>query len=184
MAAAFFFGAVVLGILIWAIFAYNRIVHYRVLAERSWKDIDTELQRRWDLIPNLVETVRGYAAHESSVLERVTQARARALDASNPVEQAKADESLQGALFSLFAVAEAYPQLLADRSFLDLQGTLAETEDAIQRSRKYYNAVVRELNTEIASFPKNVIASMFRFRPRDYYALPEEIAREAPTVVL
>ena len=184
MVAALFFGALVAGILLWGIFAYNRLVHYRVLAEESWSDIDAHLKRRWDLIPSLVEAVRGYAAHEAVVLEQVTRARVRALDAASPSAKAQAGESLQDALFSLFAIAEAYPNLLADRGFLDLQQTLAESEDAIQRSRKLYNAVVRELNTEIAAFPKNMIAGVFRFAARDYYALPNEIAREAPRLVL
>jgi len=184
MVAGLFVGALVAGVLLWSIFAYNRLVHYRVLAERSWHDIATQLKRRWDLIPNLVDTIKGYAAHEATLLQRVTQARVRALAASSPSAKAHAEQSLQNALFSLFAVAEAYPDLLADRNFLDLQKTLAESEDTIQRSRKLYNAVVRELNTEIASFPKNLIAAMFRFAARDYYALPDEIAREAPRLVL
>lgn len=169
-------------VLLWGGLAYNRLVRLRVRSEEAWRDIDTQLKRRWDLIPNLVETVKGYAAHESEVFERVTLARSRAIDASGPREQAEAEVGLKEALKSLFAVVEAYPELKANQNFLGLQETLEQVEDAIQRSRRYYNAVVRDLNTTIQVFPRNVIANLFGFREREFYALPGEEQREAPPV--
>jgi len=169
-------------ILLWGGLTYNRLVRLRVRSEEAWRDIDTQLKRRWDLIPNLVETVKGYASHESEVFEQVTLARSRAIDASTPQEQAQAEEGLKGALKSLFAVIEAYPELKANQNFLELQQTLEQIEDAIQRSRRYYNAVVRDLNTMIQVFPRNIIASLFAFREREFYALPGEEQRGAPRV--
>ena len=175
--------AVVAGaILLWGVSSYNRLVRLRVRAEESWRDIDTQLKRRWDLIPNLVETVKGYASHEREVFERVTAARAAAIDASGPQEQARAEEGLRGALKSLFAVVEAYPELKANENFLQMQGTLEQVEDAIQKSRRYYNAVVRDLNTAIQVFPQSVIANLFRFEPREFYELENEAERQAPQV--
>ncbi|RLE35776.1 LemA family protein [Candidatus Acetothermia bacterium] len=182
MRAGIALGALVVIILLWGVFSYNRLVRLRVRAEESWRDIDTQLKRRWDLIPNLVEAVKGYAAHEKGVFERVTEARARALDAKGPREQAEAEEGLKNALFSLFAVAENYPQLRANENFLELQRTLEEAEDAIQRSRRYYNAVVRELNTNILTFPRSIIAAIFHFKEREFYMLPDEEERQAPQV--
>ncbi len=169
-------------VLLWGGLTYNRLVRLRVRSEEAWRDIDTQLKRRWDLIPNLVETVKGYASHESKVFEQVTLARSRAIDASGPREQAEAEEGLRGALKSLFAVVEAYPELKANQNFLGLQQTLEQVEDAIQRSRRYYNAVVRDLNTMIQVFPRNIIANLFRFREREFYALPGEEERAAPRV--
>ena len=175
--------AVVAGaILLWGVSSYNRLVRLRVRSEESWRDIDTQLKRRWDLIPNLVETVKGYASHESEVFERVTAARAAAIDASGPQEQARAEEGLRGALKSLFAVVEAYPELKANENFLQMQGTLEQVEDAIQKSRRYYNAVVRDLNTAIQVFPQSVIANLFRFETREFYELENEAERQAPQV--
>ncbi len=168
--------------LLWGGLTYNRLVRLRVRSEEAWRDIDTQLKRRWDLIPNIVETVKGYAAHESEVFEQVTLARSRAIDASSPREQAEAEQGLKGALKSLFAIVEAYPELKANQNFLELQGTLEQVEDAIQRSRRYYNAVVRDFNTTIQVFPRNVIAGLFGFREREFYALPGEEQREAPPV--
>jgi len=182
MRAGIALGALVVIVLLWGVFSYNRLVRLRVRAKESWRDIDTQLKRRWDLIPNLVETVKGYAAHEKGVFERVTEARARALDAKGPREQAEAEEGLKNALFSLFAVAENYPQLRANENFLELQHTLEEAEDAIQRSRRYYNAVVRELNTNILTFPRSIIAAIFHFKEREFYILPDEGERQAPQV--
>jgi len=175
---------IVLGVivLLWGGLTYNRLVRLRVRSEEAWRDIDTQLKRRWDMIPNLVETVKGYASHESEVFEQVTLARSRAIDASSPREQAEAEVGLKGALRSLFAVVEAYPDLKANQNFLGLQQTLEQVEDAIQRSRRYYNAVVRDLNTTIQVFPRNVIASLFGFREREFYALPGEEQRDAPRV--
>ena len=166
----------------WGVLAYNRLVRLRVRAEESWRDIDTQLKRRYDLIPNLVETVKGYASHEKEVFERVTLARAKAIDASSPKQQAVAEDGLKGALKSLFAVVENYPQLKANENFLGLQQSLEQTEDAVQRSRVYYNAVVRDLNTSIQVFPRNVIANLFKFKEREFYMLPSEEERLAPQV--
>ncbi|MFC2077369.1 LemA family protein [Candidatus Bipolaricaulota bacterium] len=182
MGAAILLGIVAVVIVVWSLFTYNRLVRLRVRAEESWHDIDTQLKRRWDLIPNLVEAVRGYASHEKNVFERVTAARTRSVDASNPPERAEAEETLKDALFSLFAVAESYPQLTASENFLEMQRSLEQAEDTIQRSRRFYNAVVRELNMAIMTFPKSLIAGAFGFRPRQYYALPGDEEREAPRV--
>ena len=184
MAAVIYVGVILIGILIWGVFAYNRLVHWRIRADESWHDIDTQLKLRWDLIPNVVSVVKGYASHERGVLEGVTQARALALDAQIPSEKARAEEVLKNALFSLFVVVENYPQLQANESFREMQRTLVEAEDAIQRSRKFYNAVVRELNTAMATFPKNLIAGLFKIAPRDFFALPAEIEREVTRIVL
>jgi LemA protein len=169
-------------VLLWGAGAYNRFVRLRVRAEESWRDVDTQLKRRWDLIPNVMETVKGYATHEREVFERVTQARAQGQAATTPKEQQAADAQLRGAMLNLFAVAEAYPQLRANENFLQLQASLGEIEDAIQKSRRYYNAVVRDFNTAIEVFPGNLIAGMFGFKPREFFALEDEAQREAPKV--
>ncbi len=169
-------------VLLWGVGAYNRFVRLRVRAEESWRDVDTQLKRRWDLIPNVMETVKGYATHEREVFERVTQARAQGQAATTPKEQQAADAQLRGAMLNLFAVAEAYPQLRANENFLQLQASLGEIEDAIQKSRRYYNAVVRDFNTAIEVFPGNLIAGMFGFKPREFFALEDEAQREAPKV--
>jgi len=135
-------GGLAIAILLWGALTYNRLVSLRVKAEKSWRDIDTQLKRRWDLIPMVVAAVKGYAAHESDVYEQVTAARARSTAASSPREQAYAEEGLKGAMKSLFAVVEAYPDLQASENFMQLQQSLEQTEDAIQRARHYYNAVV------------------------------------------
>ncbi len=173
---------VVLFILGWGVLSYNRLVRLQVRSEESWRDIDTQLKRRYDLIPNLVETVKGYASHERGVFEQVTLARTRAMGASSPKEQAVAEEGLKGALKTLFAVVENYPQLKANENFMKLQQSLEEVEDTIQRARVYYNAVVRDLNTRIRVFPQSLIASLFGFKDREFYMLPSEAGREAPKV--
>jgi len=173
---------VLVSVLGWGVLAYNRLVRLKVRAEESWHDIDTQLKRRWDLIPNLVETVKGYAKHESGVFEQVTLARARAIDASSPQQQAVAEEGLKGALKSLFAVVENYPELKANENFIKLQQTMEEIEDSVQRARMYYNAVVRDLNTSIAVFPQSFIANMFHFKEREFYTIPGVEQREAPKV--
>ncbi|MCX6092347.1 MAG: LemA family protein [Candidatus Bipolaricaulota bacterium] len=169
-------------VLLWAMAVYNRFVRLRVRAEESWRDIDTQLKRRWDLIPNLVEIVKGYAAHESGVFERVTEARAHAQAAITPKEQEAAEAQLRGAMVNLFAVAEAYPQLKANENFLQLQSSLGEVEDSIQKSRRYYNAIVRDFNTAIQVFPGSLVAGIFGFKPREFFALEDEAQREAPKV--
>ncbi len=166
--------------LLWGVLAYNRLVRLRVRAEESWRDIDTQLKRRWDLIPRLVTIVQGYASHESEVFEQVAAARARSVDASSPQRQAEAEGDLKESMRSLFAVVESYPQLKANENFLELQRSLEQVEDAIQRSRRYYNAIVRDFNMSIQVFPRNVIASMFGFHEREFFALSDEAERIAP----
>ena len=152
---------------------YNSLVQLRVRSESAWSDIDVQLKRRHDLIPNLVETVKGYAAHEKGTFEAVIDARNRAMTAQSPAARAEAENVLTGALKSLFALAEAYPQLRAAENFGQLQQQLASIEDAIQNARRYYNAVVRDLNTKIHQFPSNVIARAFNFREREFFEIGE-----------
>jgi LemA protein len=161
---------------------YNSLVRLRVQADNAWADIDVQLKRRYDLIPNVVETVKGYAAHEKGTLEGVINARNKAMAAQGPAAKAEAEGMLTGALRQLFALAESYPQLRAVESFTKLQGTLAEIEEYVQNARRYYNAVVRDLNTKIAVFPSNIIAGMFGFQPREFFELKDAAQREAPKV--
>lgn len=161
---------------------YNSLVKMRTQAQGAWADIDVQLKRRWDLIPNLVETVKGYASHEKDTLEAVINARNRAMSASGPADKAQAENMLSGALKSLFALSEAYPQLRAVESFTSLQGTLGEIEDAVQNSRRYYNAVVRDYNTKVEQFPSVLVANAFRFQKEEFFELDDEAQREAPTV--
>ncbi len=155
---------------------YNRLAALRVRADAAWADIDAQLKRRYDLIPNLVETVKGYMGHERGVLERVTELRSQAIAAQGPADQAKAENLLTQALRSVFAVAENYPQLRAAENFSQLQGTLTEIEEVIQSARRYYNAVVRDYNTRVHVVPSSLVASMFNFKDREYFELtsPEE----------
>jgi LemA protein len=172
---------VVLGILLVSL--YNRLVKLRVTAQNAWSDIDVQLKRRADLVPNLVETVKGYAAHERETLDAVTAARTRAVAASGagPAERAEAEAALGTALRGLTVAVEAYPELQASGGFRDLQAQLAETEDHISNSRRYYNAVVRDLNTAVQTFPSNLLAGPLGFREREFFeAAPAE--RETPTV--
>src|SRR6266581_6188964 len=161
---------------------YNSLVRLKVQVDNAWADIDVQLKRRYDLIPNLVETVKGYAAHEKGTLEAVINARNRAMSAQGPAAKAEAEGMLAGALRQLFALAEAYPQLRAVESFTSLQGSLNEIEDHVQNARRYYNAVVRDLNTKIAQFPSNIIAGMFGFNAREFFELKDAAQREAPKV--
>src|SRR5438105_3848145 len=152
---------------------YNTLVQLRVRADSAWSDIDVQLKRRHDLIPNLVETVKGYAAHEKGTFENIAKFRSQAMQATTPADKAVAENQLTGALKSLFAVAENYPELKASEEFTQLQSSLSQTEDAIQNSRRYYNAVVRDLNTKIQSFPTNFIAGMFGFQQRQFFEVAE-----------
>ena len=161
---------------------YNGLVRLRVQSDNAWADIDVQLKRRHDLIPNLVETVKGYAGHERQTLENVVNARNRAMSAQVPAAKGEAEGMLAGALRQLFALAEAYPQLRAVESFTQLQGTLAQIEDTLQNARRYYNAVVRDLNTRIAQFPSNIIAEMFNFKPREFFEITAPAEREVPKV--
>lgn len=156
-----------------ALVIYNGLVQLKVRAESAWSDIDVQLKRRHDLVPNLVETVKGYASHESGTFEAVVNARSRAMGAQSPAARAEAENMLTGALKSLFALAEAYPQLRAAETFGQLQQQLAGIEDAIQNARRYYNAVVRDLNTKIQQFPSNLIARTFGFREREFFEISE-----------
>lgn len=175
-------GGLTIAILLWGALTYNRLVGLRVKAEKSWGDIDTQLKRRWDLIPTIVAAVKGYAVHESDVYEQVTAARARSAAASSPREQAYAEEGLKGAMKSLFAVVEAYPDLQASKNFMQLQQSLEQTEDAIQRARHYYNAVVRDYNMSIEVFPRSYVASLFGFHKRPFFSLTDEAERTKPSV--
>jgi LemA protein len=154
---------------------YNGLVRLNVQAGNAWADIDVQLKRRYDLIPNVVETVKGYASHERQTLEAVVNARNRAVAAQNagPAERGQAEGALVGALRGLFALAEAYPQLRAAENFGQLQGTLAQIEEAVQNARRYYNAVVRDLNTRIQQFPSNLVAGMFGFKTREFFEIPD-----------
>ena len=166
---------------IFVIATYNAFIRLKNLCDNAWSDVDVQLKRRYDLIPNLVSTVKGYASHEKEVLENVTKARAEATTAKTPAEQSKAENMLTGALRQLFAVAENYPELKANTNFLDLQNNLSEIETAIQNARRYYNAVVRDNNIKIESFPSNVIASIFSFKKREFFEMAEG-ERAAPKV--
>jgi LemA protein len=166
---------VIVLIAIGLIVSYNRFVSQRQLIKDSYANIDTELRRRYDLIPNLVETVKGYAAHERGTFEAVTQARANAISAQGPAQQAQSENILSGALKSLFAVAEAYPDLKANQNFLALQGELSNTEDRIQTSRRFYNSNVRDFNRRVQAFPSSVIAGMFHFQAAEYFEVDQAI---------
>src|ERR1700732_2412553 len=148
---------------------YNSLVQLRVRCDSAWSDIDIQLKRRHDLIPNLVETVKGYAAHEKGTFENIAKFRSQAMQATTPEGKAAAENQLTGALKSLFAVAENYPELKASEQFTQLQASLSEREDSIQNSRRYYNAVVRDLNKKIQSFPTNIIAGMFGFQQKQFF---------------
>jgi LemA protein len=160
---------VVMGVIL----IYNGLVKLREQVDASWSDIDVQLKRRHDLIPNLVSTVQGYASHERETLEAVIQARNQAMGAQGPEARAEAENQLTGTLRSLFALSESYPQLRANENFLDLQRNLQQLEDAIQRARRYYNAVVRDYNTKIRSVPSNLVANAFSFRPREFFEIDE-----------
>jgi len=165
--------AIVVLLGIFAIGMYNSLVQLRVRADSAWSDIDVQLKRRHDLIPNLVETVKGYAAHEKGTFENIAKFRSMAMQATGPADKAIAENQLSGALKSLFAVAENYPQLQASQEFTQLQGSLGQIEDAIQNARRYYNAVVRDLNTKIQSFPTNILAGMFGFQQKQFFEAAE-----------
>lgn len=182
------FGIVFLGILVlaavWIAVSYNGLVSFKNRTEEAWSDIEVQMKRRYDLIPNLVNTVKGYAAHEKQVFENVTKARSQAMQAGTMGEHAQAENMLTGALKSLFAVAEAYPDLKANQNFLELQREVTDTEDKIQASRRFYNGNVRDLNTKIESFPTNVIAGIFGFLKREFFELDEsEAAAKNPVKV-
>ncbi len=162
---------------------YNRLVRLRQNVRESWSAIETELRRRYDLIPNLVETVKGYATHEKDTLENVIQARNAALSNDGPpASQAQSEGALSGALRQVFALSEAYPQLRANENFLQLQTQLGETEERISQARRFYNANVREMNTATETFPSSLLAGSFGFKPEEYFEIDEAVAR-APVAV-
>ena len=161
---------------------YNSLVQLRVRADSAWSDIDVQLKRRYDLIPNLVETVKGYAAHEKSTFENIAKWRSAAMSATAPADRAQAEGQLTMALKSLFAVAEAYPQLRASENFSSLQNSLQQIESDIQNARRYYNAVVRDFNTRMQVFPANMMAGAMGFQPRQFFELEAPAERQAPAV--
>lgn len=161
---------------------YNSLIQLKNKVEEGWADIDTQLKRRYDLIPNMVATVQGYAKHEKSTFEEVTKARNMAMKATTPDDKAQAENMLSGALKTLFAVAENYPELKANQNFLDLQQTLKEIEEHIQLSRRYYNATVRDFNTKLEVFPNNVLAGMMGFQKRQFFEIEKAEEREAVKV--
>src|SRR5947209_11508330 len=171
---------IVLGIIL--IGMYNSLVRLKGQVDNACADIDVQLKRRYDLIPNLFETVKGYAGHEKGTLEAVINARNRAMTATSPADKAQAENMLSGALKSLFALSEAYPQLRAIESFTSLQNSLSQIEDTVQNARRYYNAVVRDLNTKIQQFPTNILAGMMGFKPREFFEITAPAEREVPKV--
>lgn len=172
---------VVIGVFVWM--TYNGLVTLKIRVDEAWSDITVQLKRRADLIPNLVNTVKGYAKHESGVFEEVTKARAAVMDAKGVKEAAEADNMLEGALKSLFAVAEAYPDLKASQNFSQLQDELVDTEDKIQAARRFYNGGVRDLNTKIKLFPNNIFAGMLGFTEREFFEVEDRASVEKPVDV-
>lgn len=164
---------VLVGLVLWLIGVYNGLIKLKNRVDEAWSDIDVQLKRRYDLIPNLVNTVKGYAAHEKELFEKVTQARTAAMGAQTPADKEQAENMLSGTLKSLFAVAENYPDLKANQNFLELQRELTDTEDKIQASRRFYNGNVRDFNTKIQIFPNNLIAGMLNFAKREFFEAEE-----------
>jgi len=169
-------------VILWLIMAYNRLVTLRTRTEEAWSDIDVQTKRRYDLIPNLVETVKGYAKHEKELFEKVTEARTAAMGAKGMAEKAASENTLSDTLKSLFAVAEAYPDLKASDNFGKLQDELSDTENKIEAARRFYNANVRDLNISIQSFPSNIIANMFKFVKKDLFEVASAAEKEPVAV--
>ena len=176
---------IILGaIVLWAVFIYNGFISLINRTGEAWADIEVQLKRRYDLIPNLVNSVKGYAKHESSAFENVTKARSMAMGASGPTpEHAQAENMLTGALKSLFAISEAYPELKANTNFLALQNELSDTENKIQAARRFYNGNVRDLNIKIESFPSNILAGIFGFSKKEFFDLPDNDVAQNPVEV-
>ncbi len=175
-------GLPLLIIVIWAVAIYNSLVRKRVQCQNGWSQIDVQLKRRYDLIPNLVETVKGYASHERETLEAVTKARQQAIDASSIQDQGIAENMLTGALRQLFALSENYPDLKANQNFIQLQEELVSTENKIGFARQHYNDTVSRLNSAIEMFPSNIVAGMFNFEKREFFEVEDQSVREAPKV--
>lgn len=169
-------------VILWAVASYNGLVGLKVRSQGAWSDIDVQLKRRYELIPNVVSTVKGYAAHENNVFAQVTEARSKAMQAQTPQEKGAAEAAFSGAIRGLFAIAENYPQLKANDNFLSLQQTLAQTEESLQSARRYYNAVVRDFNTKQSVFPDMVIAKIGGFQPKEFFQLDSAEEAKAPKV--
>jgi LemA protein len=175
-------GGIIAVIVLFAIVVFNRFIRQRNMVREGWSGIDVQLRRRTDLVPNLVEAVKGYAAHERGLFEEVAAKRASSIAADNVGGQAAAERALQGSLGRLFALAEAYPELKADKNFLELQHQLAEIEDQLQMARRYYNGTVRDLNISIQSFPNNILAMLLQFRPEPFFELDDRAQAAAPAI--
>ncbi|MCX6789637.1 MAG: LemA family protein [Candidatus Gribaldobacteria bacterium] len=174
--------AVVAIVIAWFVGSYNGFVRLKNRAKEAWSDIEVQLKRRYDLIPNLVQIVKGYAAHESQVFEKVTQARSQAISAQTVPEKTQAENALSATLKSLFAVSEAYPELKASVNFLDLQRELTDTEDKIQAARRFYNGNARDMSIKLESFPSSIIGKIGNFKPFELFELDEPAAKEAPKI--
>lgn len=175
-------GGIIAVVLIWVVFVYNGFIRLINRAKEAWSDIDVQLKRRHDLIPNLVNTVKAYAEHERETFEKVTESRAQAINAEGVESKKQAENQLTEALKSLFAVSENYPDLKANENFLELQRELSDTENKIQAARRFYNTNVRDLNTSLDSFPKNIIGNMFNFKKREYFEIEDESEKEVVDV--
>lgn len=175
--------AIIAVLVLWFIITYNGFVIIRNRVEEAWADIEVQLKRRYDLIPNLINTVKGYAAHESSVFEKVTEARSHAMQAGTAADHAKAEGELTGALKSLFAISEAYPDLKANTNFLELQRELSDTENKIQAARRFYNGNVRDYNTKLDTAPSNVVGKLFSFTSKEYFDIPDDGVESQPVQV-
>ncbi len=172
---------IVAAVIIWLILTYNGLITLRNRVKEAWSDIEVQLKRRYDLIPNLMNTIKGYTKHEEGVFTKVTEARAAAMSAKTPAEHAKTENMLTETLKSLFAVAENYPELKASKNFLQLQNELTDTENKITASRRFYNSNVRDFNTKIQKFPTNIIAGVLGFKDQEFFDAPDEV-HEAPKV--
>jgi LemA protein len=181
------FGTVILILLVvaglWGIMAYNNFVRLTNRTEEAWADIETQLKRRYDLIPNLVETVKGYAKHEEGTLMKVTEARTAAMKGGTMTERAQEENMLTDALKSIFALSEAYPDLKANQNYLELQRELSDTENKVQAARRFYNGNVRDLNTAVETFPSNLVGNMFQFKKKEYFDIPDNDAAQQPVAV-
>lgn len=178
MTTAYIILGIIVVVLFFAVGIYNSLIGLKNKVAEAWADIETQLKRRYDLIPNIVETVKGYASHEKDTFEKITKARSMAMSAGTPEAKAEAENMLTGTLKSLFALAENYPQLQANQNFLDLQQTLKEVEEHLQLSRRYYNATVRDFNTKIEVFPNNLFVGLFNFQKREFFEVERAEERE------
>jgi len=174
---------IIIALILYLVFKYNGFVTLKTRAQEAWADIDVQLKRRYDLIPNLVNTVKGYAAHESTVFEKVSEARSKAMQAGTTAEKGEAENQLTGTLKSLFAISEAYPELKANTNFIQLQNELSDTENKIMASRRFYNGNVRDFNTGVQMFPGNIIASMFKFTALEFFELEQDSVEKNPVEV-